>query len=74
MYCLLLIPHIVPIVSDQLSHSIFCFLGLRHWSPEDDVHIEHARWARYCSFLRQQKGQPFIDLVQLCVLYRQEVS
>lgn len=50
------------------------FTGLRHWSDDDDPWVEHARWARTCVFVRQKKGEEFVNLVQLAVQFTQDVS
>ncbi|XP_061176044.1 baculoviral IAP repeat-containing protein 3-like [Saccostrea echinata] len=41
----------------------FCGGGLRNWEPGDDAWVEHARWFSKCSFLLQNRGQDFVDLV-----------
>ncbi|KAK3772578.1 hypothetical protein RRG08_017115 [Elysia crispata] len=41
----------------------FCGGGLRHWEPQDDVRVEHARWFPKCQFLQQTVGQDFINVV-----------
>lgn len=38
----------------------YCDGGLRHWDPEDEPWVEHARWFPTCSFIRLIKGQDFI--------------
>ncbi|GLV43984.1 Death-associated inhibitor of apoptosis 2 [Carabus blaptoides fortunei] len=38
-----------------------CDGGLRHWDPEDDPWVEHARWFPGCAFVRLVKGQEFIQ-------------
>ena len=48
-------------------------LGLRHWSDEDDPWIEHSRWSKDCLFVKQVKGQEFVNLVQMAVQYSQNV-
>lgn len=37
-----------------------CDGGLRHWDPQDEPWIEHARWFPSCSFLRIVKGNDFV--------------
>ena len=61
-------------LSPEKFNSPFLYKGLRHWTGEDDPWIEHARWSRNCVFLKQKKGDEFINLVQLAVQYSQEVS
>ena len=41
-----------------------CGGGLRNWEAGDDPWVEHARWFPKCSFLLQNKGDKFIDVVQ----------
>lgn len=40
-----------------------CGGGLRNWEAGDDPWVEHARWFPQCSFVRQNRGQRFIDAV-----------
>lgn len=42
-----------------------CDGGLQKWSPEDNAWVEHARWFPHCAYVRQRKGQDFIELVRL---------
>lgn len=46
-----------------------CGLGLRDWSESDDPWIEHSRWSKNCSFVKQMRGQEFINLVEQAVQY-----
>nr|XP_022287973.1 uncharacterized protein LOC111100407 isoform X2 [Crassostrea virginica] len=46
------------------TRCFFCGGGLRNWEPGDDPWVEHARWFPKCAFVRQNRGQDFIDLVQ----------
>nr|XP_022287932.1 uncharacterized protein LOC111100402 [Crassostrea virginica]XP_022287934.1 uncharacterized protein LOC111100402 [Crassostrea virginica]XP_022287935.1 uncharacterized protein LOC111100402 [Crassostrea virginica] len=46
------------------TRCFFCGGGLRNWEPGDDSWVEHARWFPKCAFVRQNRGQDFIDLVQ----------
>jgi hypothetical protein len=43
----------------------FCGGGLKHWDPDDKPWIEHARWYQHCDFVRQCRGDKFIEDVQL---------
>ncbi|XP_053391390.1 uncharacterized protein LOC123552198, partial [Mercenaria mercenaria] len=52
----------------------YCGIGLRHWTKDDNPWIEHARWSRNCVFVKQKKGEEFVNLVQLAVQYSQDVS
>lgn len=38
-----------------------CDGGLRHWDPQDDPWVEHAKWFPTCSFVRIIKGADFIN-------------
>jgi hypothetical protein len=40
-----------------------CGGGLRNWEAGNDPWVEHARWFPQCSFVRQNRGQRFIDAV-----------
>lgn len=42
----------------------YCGKGLYHWDPGDDPFIEHARWFPECAFLRQYKGDGFVQKIQ----------
>ncbi|KAJ8315725.1 hypothetical protein KUTeg_007875 [Tegillarca granosa] len=42
----------------------FCGGGLRHWEAGDDPWVEHARWFPKCYFLRQNKGDAFVTIIQ----------
>ncbi|KAJ8307050.1 hypothetical protein KUTeg_015134 [Tegillarca granosa] len=42
----------------------FCGGGLFHWDPEDVPFVEHAKWYPKCVFLRQMKGDDFIQQIQ----------
>ncbi|XP_052711900.1 uncharacterized protein LOC128186179 [Crassostrea angulata] len=46
------------------TRCFFCGGGLRNWEAGDDPWVEHARWFKKCAFVRQNRGQEFIDLVQ----------
>ncbi|XP_059152420.1 baculoviral IAP repeat-containing protein 7-like [Physella acuta] len=41
----------------------YCDGGLRNWEPNDDPWREHARWFPRCSYVKQSKGQAFIENV-----------
>ncbi|XP_061193234.1 baculoviral IAP repeat-containing protein 2-like [Saccostrea echinata] len=47
------------------TRCFFCGGGLRNWEPVDDPWTEHARWFPKCAFLRQNKGDEFVALVQI---------
>ena len=46
------------------SRCFYCGGGLRNWELTDNVWVEHARWFPKCAYLKQTKGQPFIDAVK----------
>ncbi|XP_062601966.1 baculoviral IAP repeat-containing protein 3-like [Saccostrea cucullata] len=54
------------------TRCFFCGGGLRNWEPGDDPWTEHARWFPKCAFLRQNKGDEFVALVQ--IEHQEEVS
>jgi len=41
-----------------------CDGGLQRWDGDDDPWVEHARWFPTCTFVLEQKGQDYIDMVQ----------
>ena len=41
-----------------------CGGGLKNWENGDDPWIEHARWFPSCQFLKQSKGNSFIEMVK----------
>jgi hypothetical protein len=47
------------------TRCFFCGGGLRNWEPGDDPWTEHARWFPKCAYLRQNKGDEFVALVQI---------
>ncbi|XP_060592368.1 death-associated inhibitor of apoptosis 2-like isoform X2 [Ruditapes philippinarum] len=51
-----------------------CGVGLRHWSEEDDPWIEHSRWSKDCLFVKQVRGQEFVNIVQVAVQYSQNTN
>ncbi|XP_071112515.1 baculoviral IAP repeat-containing protein 7-like isoform X2 [Haliotis cracherodii] len=47
--------------------SVKCFScggALRNWQKDDDPWIEHARWFPRCPYVRQQKGNEFVDDIE----------
>ncbi|VDI00849.1 baculoviral IAP repeat-containing protein 2/3 [Mytilus galloprovincialis] len=46
------------------TRCFFCGGGLRNWEAGDDPWVEHARWFPKCTFLKQNKGEKFINAVQ----------
>ena len=50
------------------SDNVCCFScggTLSEWRPEDDPWVEHAYWYPKCTFLIQNKGEDFVQKVQL---------
>ncbi|XP_061185834.1 putative inhibitor of apoptosis [Saccostrea echinata] len=47
------------------TRCFFCGGGLRNWEPQDKPWKEHARWFPKCAFLRQNKGDEFVAMVQI---------
>nr|XP_034335604.1 baculoviral IAP repeat-containing protein 3-like isoform X2 [Crassostrea gigas] len=47
------------------TRCFFCGGGLRNWETGDDPWTEHARWFPKCAFVRQNKGDEFVALVQI---------
>jgi len=45
------------------ARCFFCGGGLRNWEEGDDPWIEHARWFPRCAYVRQNKGDQFVQLV-----------
>ncbi|XP_076444649.1 baculoviral IAP repeat-containing protein 7-like [Babylonia areolata] len=41
----------------------FCDGGLRNWERDDDPWHEHARWFPRCKYVRQVKGDQFVEQV-----------
>ncbi|XP_052251191.1 putative inhibitor of apoptosis isoform X2 [Dreissena polymorpha] len=54
---------------EDATRCYHCGIGLRHWSPEDDPWVEHARFSPKCEYLLTMKGQEFVNLIQLAVKY-----
>ncbi len=46
---------------DDNVRCFFCDGGLRNWEREDDPFTEHARWFPRCSFIREVRGNAFVD-------------
>ncbi|KAL8599079.1 hypothetical protein ACOMHN_006888 [Nucella lapillus] len=67
-----------PVCRVQRQHQLFLFLcagfndsvkcffcdgGLRNWERDDDPWHEHARWFPRCKYVRQVKGDQFLEQV-----------
>lgn len=44
----------------------YCGGGLQDWKPSEDPWQQHAKWFPGCKYLVEQKGQDFVNSVQLC--------
>ncbi|CAL1534515.1 unnamed protein product [Lymnaea stagnalis] len=42
-----------------------CGGAIKRWEPGDDPDVEHARWYPNCGYIRQYKGQAFVDTVRI---------
>ena len=47
---------------DDCVRCWFCGGGLRNWEDGDSPWIEHARWYPSCDYLKQRKGDLFIEM------------
>lgn len=52
---------------NDLVRCFNCGGGLTSWDTEDNPWVEHAHWFPKCTFLRQNKGDEFIQIVQKTV-------
>ncbi|CAC5423910.1 unnamed protein product [Mytilus coruscus] len=52
---------------NDLVRCYHCGGGLTSWEAEDNSWVEHAHWFPQCTFLRQNKGDEFIQIVQSMV-------
>ncbi|XP_060552836.1 baculoviral IAP repeat-containing protein 3-like [Ruditapes philippinarum] len=43
----------------------FCGGGMKNWAYGDSPWIEHARWFPACAYLKQCKGEDFVNLCQM---------
>ncbi|KAH9525610.1 hypothetical protein Btru_001812 [Bulinus truncatus] len=59
---------------EDCSRCFFCGGGLKNWDSSDDVIVEHARWFPKCSYIRQMKGQEFVDAVQRLHLDYEQIT
>ncbi|KAK3100519.1 hypothetical protein FSP39_021218 [Pinctada imbricata] len=50
--------------TSDFTRCFFCAGGLRDWELEDNPWIEHARWYPNCTFIRQCRGEDFINLIK----------
>ncbi|XP_047208646.1 E3 ubiquitin-protein ligase XIAP [Girardinichthys multiradiatus] len=54
--------------STGLGDKVLCFRcggGLKGWQPEEDPWAEHAKYYPGCSFLLEEKGDEFVNSIQL---------
>ncbi|KAK6985603.1 tumor necrosis factor receptor superfamily member 11B [Biomphalaria glabrata] len=50
--------------NEDCTRCFFCGGGLKNWDQTDNPTVEHARWFPKCGYIRQFKGQDFVDAVQ----------
>jgi len=53
-------------ISVGASDNVRCFFcdgGLRNWESGDDPFEEHARWFSKCPYIREIKGDKYVDAV-----------
>ena len=46
---------------DDNVRCFFCDGGLRNWEEQDDPFTEHARWFPRCNFIREIRGDEFVN-------------
>ena len=51
-----------------------CDASLWCWDPEDDPWIEHCRLSPTCPYLREEKGDEYIALVQASINQEEQVN
>ncbi|XP_076113462.1 baculoviral IAP repeat-containing protein 2-like [Mytilus galloprovincialis] len=59
--------------SEDHCRCFFCGGGLKNWEPGDEPWVEHARWYQKCAFVRQCKGERFIEDVQANIYLPTEI-
>lgn len=62
-----LLYHLCTYYCAGLNNDVRCFwcdLVLRNWESGEDPWVEHARWFPRCAFIRQTRGDEFVDMVQ----------
>ncbi|XP_021365270.1 uncharacterized protein LOC110458047 isoform X2 [Mizuhopecten yessoensis] len=50
--------------AEDIVRCFYCDIGLAEWNPDDDPWVEHARHSPECPYLRDQKGQDYINNIQ----------
>ncbi|KAK3099246.1 hypothetical protein FSP39_001508 [Pinctada imbricata] len=51
--------------TEDFTRCFFCGGGLREWEDEDDPWVEHARWYPKCVYIRQCKGDKYVqDIIE----------
>lgn len=53
--------------TNDLVRCFHCGGGLTSWEAEDNPWVEHAHWFPQCVFLRQNKGEEFIQIISSMV-------
>ena len=51
--------------TNDIVRCCVCDGGLQKWSAGDDPWVEHARWFPHCAYVRQVKGEDYIELIRL---------
>ncbi|XP_060585987.1 E3 ubiquitin-protein ligase XIAP-like [Ruditapes philippinarum] len=51
--------------TQDLVRCFFCGGGMKNWEYGDSPWIEHARWFSTCAYLKQCKGEDFVNLCQM---------
>ncbi|XP_021365102.1 uncharacterized protein LOC110457936 isoform X2 [Mizuhopecten yessoensis] len=49
---------------EDIVRCFYCDIGLAEWNPDDDPWVEHARHSPECPYLRDEKGQDYINNIQ----------
>lgn len=49
---------------NDLCRCYYCDGGLQRWEADDVPWVEHARWFPNCNYVKQVKGQAFINMVR----------
>ncbi|XP_069136391.1 uncharacterized protein [Argopecten irradians] len=50
--------------AEDIVRCFYCDIGLAEWDRDDDPWVEHARHSPECPYLRNQKGQDYINNIQ----------
>ncbi|XP_030066010.1 E3 ubiquitin-protein ligase XIAP [Microcaecilia unicolor] len=50
---------------DDATRCFYCGGGLNAWKPNDDPWEQHAKWFPGCNYVVEEKGQEFVNSIQL---------